>query len=164
MADDTVIRDLEPGDVEAAVAIAVAAWEPIYAQFRQILGDEIFETLYPDGLEEKGRQVREACKPGARGVVCVAEKDSQVVGFITFYPDVRPGLGEIGNNAVHPDHQGQGIGPRMYRHAFDRFRELGMRFVKVGTGLDPSHAPARRAYEKAGFDIQLPSVTYYRKL
>jgi hypothetical protein len=39
-----------------------------------------------------------------------------------------------------------------------------MRFAKVHTGLDPSHAPARRAYEKAGFTTQLPTVDYYRKL
>jgi len=161
---DVVIRELEPGDVEAAVAIAVAAWEPIYAQFRQILGDECFAAAYPDCLEGKARQVRNACEPDSRAMVAVAEKESEVVGFITFYADVRPGVGEIGNNAVRPDHRGQGIGSTMYRHALDRMRALGMRVAKVGTGLDPSHAPARRAYEKAGFDIQLPSVTYYRKL
>ena len=74
------------------------------------------------------------------------------------------GIGEIGNNAVHPDLRGQGIGPRMYQYAFDRLRERGMRYVKVGTGGDPAHAPARRAYEKAGFTIQLPGVEYYREL
>jgi ribosomal protein S18 acetylase RimI-like enzyme len=73
-------------------------------------------------------------------------------------------IGEIGNNAVHPDVQGRGIGPQMYRHALERLRELGMRFVKVGTGGDPAHAPARRAYEKVGFDVQLPGVEYYCRL
>jgi ribosomal protein S18 acetylase RimI-like enzyme len=161
---EVVIRELEQGDVEAAVAIAVAAWEPIYAQFRQILGDDLFAAAYPDCLTEKARQVRKACEPDSRAMVAVAEKEGEVVGFITYYAGVRPGIGEIGNNAVRPDQRGQGIGPTMYRHALDRMRALGMRFAKVGTGLDPSHAPARRAYEKAGFDIQLPSVTYYRKL
>jgi len=164
MSGAAVVRNLEPGDVEAAVAIAVAAWTPIYAQFRQTLGDEVFEAAYPNCLEAKARQVREACDPDNRAMVCVAERDGQVVGFITFYANVRPGVGEIGNNAVHPDHRGHGIGPQMYRHVLDRFRALGMRVAKVGTGLDPSHAPARRAYEKAGFDLQLPSVAYYRTL
>jgi len=39
-----------------------------------------------------------------------------------------------------------------------------MRFVEVTTGGDPSHAPVRRAYERAGFSVQLPTITYYRKL
>ncbi|MBT4097360.1 MAG: GNAT family N-acetyltransferase, partial [Gemmatimonadetes bacterium] len=34
----------------------------------------------------------------------------------------------------------------------------------VGTGLDDAHAPARRAYERAGFDIAQQDVTYYKKL
>ena len=34
----------------------------------------------------------------------------------------------------------------------------------VGTGGDPSHAPARRAYETAGFGPAIPSLTLYRLL
>jgi len=159
-----VIRDLEPTDVEAMVEIAVAAWAPIYAQFRRIMGDELFTAACPNWQEDKARQVRQACDPEDRAMVCVAEKDGQVVGFITFYTREGSRIAEIGNNAVRPGFQGRGTGTRMYRHVFDRLRELGMRFVKVHTGLDPSHAPARRAYEKAGFSVQLPTVTYYRKL
>ena len=36
--------------------------------------------------------------------------------------------------------------------------------ITVTTGLDDGHAPARRAYEKAGFEKNLPSLTYYKKL
>ena len=43
-------------------------------------------------------------------------------------------------------------------------RAHGMRVVKVTTGGDKSHAPARRAYEKAGFRTDLPTVTYFREL
>lgn len=60
--------------------------------------------------------------------------------------------------------QGQGIGTRMYGYVFDRLRALGMRYVKVSTGGDPAHAPARAAYQKAGFTVGLPGIEYYRKL
>jgi ribosomal protein S18 acetylase RimI-like enzyme len=163
-AGDWAIRALEPGDVEAVVAIAVAAWEPIYAEFHRRMGDELFATACPNWQAEKGRQVRHACEPDSPALVCVAERDGEVVGFVTFRADERSGIGEIGNNAVRPDCQRQGIATALYRHALDRMRALGMRFARVGTGLDPSHAPARRAYEKAGFDVELPSVTYYRRL
>lgn len=161
---DIVIRDLKSTDVEVIAEIAVAAWTPIFAFYRQTLGEELFEAACPNWQEEKARQVRLACDPQNRAMVCVAEKEGQVVGFITFYANDASRIGEIGNNAVHPDFQGMGIGTRMYQHIFDRLGRLGMRFVKVSTGGDPSHAPARRAYEKAGFSIQLPSVEYYRKL
>ena len=38
------------------------------------------------------------------------------------------------------------------------------RGLSVHTGGDSAHASARRAYQKAGFTVQLPGVTYYREL
>ena len=52
----------------------------------------------------------------------------------------------------------------MYGFALQRMREAGMTAATVGTGGDPSHAPARRAYEKAGFGPALPTVYFYRSL
>ena len=46
----------------------------------------------------------------------------------------------------------------------DYFREQGMVVAKVFTGLDEAHAPARRAYQRAGFDHSLEHVTYYMEL
>lgn len=158
------IRPLQPADIERVVAIAVAAWEPIYAYYRRAMGEELFAAAYPDWRAIKGGQVRRACAPDAAATVCVAELGGEVVGFITFYADAQRSIGEIGNNAVHPYWQGLGIAQRMYQHAFDSLRERGQRFVKVETGGDPAHAPARRAYQRAGFDIALPSVLYYREL
>ena len=87
-----------------------------------------------------------------------------VVGFCIGYARPALGIGEIGNNAVHPDWQRKGIATRLYQYAFEQLRERGMRYVKVHTGGDPSLAPARRAYQKAGFDVALPQVEYYREL
>jgi hypothetical protein len=39
-----------------------------------------------------------------------------------------------------------------------------MELATVGTGGDRSHAPARRAYEKAGFIVGLPSIYLYQRL
>ena len=164
MGSQPEIRDLVAGDTERVVEIAVLAWEPVYAEFRRVLGEELFAAGNPNWQEEKARQVRGACEMGPGTGVVVAELDGQVVGFASYHWRDRSGIGEIGNNAVHPDCQGRGIAGRMYEAVFERMRERGMRFAKVGTGLDPSHAPARRAYQKAGFDRELPAVTYYRGL
>ena len=164
MRQDVAIRDLRAGDVEAIVEIAIAAWEPIYAHRRKVMGDALFEKLHSDWRERKAAEVRSACARAAGADVCVAEDAGRVVGFITFTSDDARQVGEIGNNAVHPAFQARGIGTAMYRHVFGKLKERGMRYVQVTTGGDPAHAPARRAYERAGFTIQLPSVTYYREL
>jgi GNAT superfamily N-acetyltransferase len=70
-------------------------------------------------------------------------------------------VGEIGPNAVDPTHAGQGIGTAMYEFALADMRAAGL---KVATGGDRSHAPARRAYRKAGFDREIPSVWMCRAL
>lgn len=73
-------------------------------------------------------------------------------------------VGEIGLNAVHPEQAGQGIGTVMYNFSVAKMKEVGMKVATVATGRDPSHAPARRAYEKAGFTVQIPSVWMCQKL
>ncbi|MCJ7751309.1 MAG: GNAT family N-acetyltransferase [Armatimonadetes bacterium] len=165
MASDTVIRDLRPDDVEAVVGIAAVAWAPAFSFRRRMLGDDLFAAAYANwNKEAKARQVRTACEPGNHAMVCVAEKQGRVVGFTTFYATHASRLGEVGNNAVHPDFQGLGIGPQMYKYVLARLRGLGMRFVKVSTEGDPAHASARKAYEKVGFSIQVPRIEYYLEL
>jgi ribosomal protein S18 acetylase RimI-like enzyme len=160
---EITIRGFAPDDVDAIVEIALAAWEPIYRYYRQEMGEELFLTLHPDWRADKAGQVERACRPGSRAQVCVAEHGGQIVGFATYYSN-DSGVGEIGNNAVLPEWQGRGVGTRMYDHVFERLRALGMRHVHVSTGGDPAHAPARGAYRKAGFNIALPGVDYYREL
>lgn len=164
MTDRITIRNVRPEDVETLVEIAIAAWEPINAARMQILGGELFTALRADWRTWKAEQVRSACAPDGRARVCVAEDGGRVVGFATYYVNESSGVGELGNNAVHTDARGKGIGGKMYEYVFDRLRERGMRFVAVHTGGDSGHAAARRAYEKAGFNIQDPKVHYYRKL
>jgi GNAT superfamily N-acetyltransferase len=65
---------------------------------------------------------------------------------------------------MHPQHAGRGIGTWMYAQVLAQMKESGMALATVSTGGDPSHAPARRAYEKAGFGPAIPSLSLYRLL
>jgi len=159
-----VIREIKPEDMERIVEIAVEAWTPIYEGHRQVLGGEMFEAAWPGDVREKARQVRSACDVRNPAMVLVAEKDGRIVGFVTFYLNNKTLMGEIGNNAVDAGFRGMGVAPRMYEETFTRMRRFGMRFVKVQTGGDPTYAAARRAYEKVGFSLQIPSVVYFRQL
>ncbi|HJP31851.1 MAG TPA: GNAT family N-acetyltransferase [Candidatus Latescibacteria bacterium] len=161
----TTIRELAAGDIARLVEIALAAWEPVFDSFEQILGSELFELTRPGCRESKAEQIRAACQLDAPGHVLVAQRGSTIAGFVSFYPDVPvPGVGEIGNNAVHPEFQRQGLAGMMYEEVFRRLKVLGIRYAKVRTGGDASHLPARTAYERVGFDISLPAVDYYREL
>jgi len=83
---------------------------------------------------------------------------------VTFGIDPDRSLGTIYNNAVSTAYQGKGIATAMYRHVLGLFQEAGLKYASVTTGLDPGHAPARKAYEKAGFDLRREDVTYYKRL
>jgi hypothetical protein len=52
----------------------------------------------------------------------------------------------------------------MYSFVLNYMREAGMKSAVVTTGGDEAHAPARRAYEKAGFSGAVPSFEYHIKL
>ena len=158
------IRPFSDPDLDSVLEIAVAAWTPVFASFRRILGSRVFGSVFPEWQAEKKRQVEAACRGEHGANVCVVELDGKVVGLISYYLNRHTGIGEIGNNAVSPEHQGSGIGTAMYQHVLAKMKEGGMRCAKVSTGGDSSHAPARRAYEKAGFSQALPGVDYYKEL
>ncbi len=65
--------------------------------------------------------------------------------------------------AVDPDYQRRGIAMALTDFAVAHMKAAGMEIAMVETGGDPGHAPARAAYEKAGFRV-LPLARYFRKL
>ena len=159
------IREVQPGDENRLVDIALAAWAPIYELRRKVLGEELFDLMHSDWPKRKEQQILSVCRPDEPGMVLVAYENATVAGFVSFYPNSpKTGVAEIGNNAVHPDFQRQGIAKMMYREVFQRLRMMGIKYVKVRTGGDPSHMPARKAYEGVEFNIELPVVEYFRRL
>jgi GNAT superfamily N-acetyltransferase len=94
----------------------------------------------------------------------VATVAGEIVGFVAMSLNRATRIGEIGLNAVDPSHARQGIGTQLYAFAISFMRDEGMVLATVSTGADPSHEPARRAYDKAGFGAGLPSVSLYKLL
>jgi ribosomal protein S18 acetylase RimI-like enzyme len=158
-----MIRLYRPDDLGTIMDIGNRAWRGIYQMFRTCYGDELFAILVPDEETRKGEQVKVHCERHPEWVY-VCEEQGRIVGFVTFALDPETKIGEIGNNAVDPDCGLKGIGQQMYRAVLQALREKGMVYAKVHTGLDEAHARARRAYERAGFDICHKDVNYYMKL
>lgn len=154
------IRKALPSDITAACEIAKECWADIYAGYREQLGDEIYDIVYSvDPLLTKAAKIKSAIEEGR---VFVAECDGRICGFSSFTVDGK--LGYLKENGVSSAFRGRKIATKLYDAVFERLREAGCEAVRVGTGLDDAHAPARRAYEKAGFEASLSSITYYKKL
>jgi GNAT superfamily N-acetyltransferase len=160
---DLDIRLVAERDIEALVHLSLLAWDPVFSSFRQILGPEIYTILYPDWHQRQREGVERVCGDGDKYTTWVAEADGVVAGFVAYKMRAEDQTGEVQLLAVHPDHQNQGIGTELNNWALEKMRESGMKLAEVGTGGDPSHAPARRSYEKAGYTA-LPLVRYYKDL
>ena len=158
------IRPFAPDDLAALQTVRRAAFAPIFDSFRTLVGPKIAAIAFVDPDAEQAEMLESVCRSGSGQQVLVATVGEAVAGFVSYSVNPDKGVGEIGLNAVHPDHAGRGIGTAMYREAMKRMRDGGARVVEVGTGGDPSHAAARRAYEKAGFGPAIPSVALFALL
>ena len=156
------MREYQADDLQAVMAIANAGWKEIRKMSRAALGDKIADMLNPAGdAESKGLQVKDQIDSGLYSIA-VCEHDNEIVGFVTYH---RNGdFGEICNNAAKVGTGLKGIGQTMYKFVLDEFRNAGVKVVKVTTGMDYAHAPARKAYERAGFVRHLDSTTYFMEL
>ncbi len=158
------IRAFKPGDEPDLQAVRAAAFAPVFQSFRNIVGAKIAARALSGAEAEQEELLRGLCRESADKLF-VAEMGGRIAGFVSYALDVgQTGVGEIGLNAVHPDYAGQGLGTALYEFVLARMRGAGMQVATVGTGGDPAHAPARRAYEKAGFGPYLPSIYMYKTL
>jgi GNAT superfamily N-acetyltransferase len=158
------IRAFERRDLARLHEIREAAYKPVFESFRSIVGEKVAQVALSNLEQEQADLLDKLCDAKSSHDVFVVEHDSEIVAFCSITFDQKSKVGEIDLNAVHPDFQAQGIGTGMYEFALDELRKAGMRAATVGTGGDASHAPARRAYEKAGFGPAIPSVYLYRSL
>ena len=152
------IRRARDSDAAHLEDVRRAAFAPVFASFRALLGEEISQVTQIRDDQEQAEYLNLLLEPDSGWELYVAEQGGVVVGFVSVQLNGQTFIGEIGLNAVHPDHAGAGIGSKMYDVVLNRMRQAGMRVATVSTGGDASHAPARRAYQKAGFTVGIPSI------
>lgn len=152
----------EDRDVATVEAINIAAFAGVHESIADLLGGDLNALVYPNWETTQHQELLESTADGTSSM-WVAEQGGTVVGFVVIDIDPLTRVGELSLIAVHPDHQGRGIGTALNRFALDEMRRAGMTLATVATGGDASHAAARRSYEKAGF-VALPLVRYYAAL
>ena len=157
------IREFREGDLETVIEFSLRAWAPVFAAVRDVLGDDIFLRLHPDWKANQIEAVRSSCRNEERDVF-VAVANGRPVGFVAVALNAfHDRMGVIDIIGVDPDYQRRGISSRLTAFATEHMRSRGMDIAVVETGGDPGHAPARAAYETAGFTL-LPIARYFRML
>ena len=157
---DHQIRILEPGDVQAVVALSLRAWAPVFDSMRATLGERVFERLYPDWRQAQEAAVRNVCDSGSLTVW--VNGDDERLGFVAAAQQ-EGAVAVIDMLAVDPGAQRAGLGASLTTHAVDWMRARGVTLAIVETGGDPGHGPARKTYELAGF-TQMPIARYFMVL
>jgi ribosomal protein S18 acetylase RimI-like enzyme len=157
------IRPVRDDDIEDLVQLSLLAWAPVFRSFRQLLGPNIYRLIWPDWRTSQREAIETVCTDGDKTIVWVAECEGIVAGFVAYQLDFKDKVGEVQFLAVHPDYHNRGIGTALNDFALQKMKDSGISMAKVDTGGDPSHAPARRSYEKAGY-TPLPLVRYFKDL
>jgi ribosomal protein S18 acetylase RimI-like enzyme len=156
----TSLRPALAADTERIVELSLDAWEPVFASFRQILGDDLYARVHPDWRTDQAASVRDALE---RNQTWVAITDDTVSGFVNVIFDQKERSGEIYMIAVDPNAQRRGIATELTTLALAEMIARDIDLAIVATGGDPGHAPARATYERAGF-IGAPQVWYAKQL
>jgi ribosomal protein S18 acetylase RimI-like enzyme len=159
-----LIRGFQTDDLADLQNIRAVAFQPVFRSLRALLGDEVARFAMMSAETEQAKLLDGLCAAGSQSRVYVATLNGKPVGFVSVTLDEATKVGEIGLNAVHPDFAGRGIGSELLGFALQDMRNAGMAVAAVSTGSDESHAPARRAYDKAGFGPTIHTQWMYRVL
>lgn len=157
------IQPFEPKHLEAVVSLSLRAWKPVFDSLQNVLNPDVYQEFYPDGwLASQQKAVEDACRSEEMNIWVAVETD-ETVGFVAVKLHQESKVGEIYMIAVEPDYQQRGIASALTNFAVEKMKEVGMSIAMVETGGDAGHEPARRTYQKAGFDL-LPIARYFKKL
>ena len=157
--NDLLIRPAYYEDLEAVMKITAAAFEPVTVTrmsedfFGEKLGGKPWHTY-------KNREIKNTFDSALHHVI-VCKKNGTVVGYATAIYNHETMVAEIGNNAVHPDYQGQGIGKAMQLEIARRMNENGFKRFTVQTLT--CDIAAQKIYEKLGYEKIAANIIYLKK-
>ncbi len=156
------IAPYSPHHREAIIALSLRAWAPVFASLEREMDAAVWAAFYPNGWEEVQRASVAAACDAQDLTVSVALDGERVLGFVAVR--IHDALmGEFTMIATDPSAQRRGVARALSQHAIAFMRSKGNSVAMVETGGDPGHAPARAAYEAAGFR-NLPLARYFRKI
>ncbi len=100
-------RPFRNEDFDAVLEITLLAFAQIHESFHNILGDNIFNIVYPDWRESYRQYLTSLAENNDKENFLIAEENDAIIGYIVYSMNAETKWGELGLNAVHPDHQNQ---------------------------------------------------------
>lgn len=91
-----------PDDFESLDLIRAAAFAPVFASFRSLVGAPIADIAFRYAEREQHDDLQRLLVSGEGRAVLVASANGAAVGFCAYTWKSETGIGEIGLNAVHP--------------------------------------------------------------
>ena len=146
MREKTSIRPAREGDLGAIYHINRVAWEGVCVA--QLVERRHGVVSGIGWQEHKAREVDEWCKVNLDRVL-VAAAGGAVVGYATSSYDPHDRVGQVTNNAVHPDWRNRGIATALITRVIRRLLAEGAEMLRVTTM--EQDLPAQRVYHKLGF-------------
>ena len=159
----TDIVPYAPQHLEAVLEVTRAAWSPVFPLMQEDIPRYVFEAFYPEGWLKRQLADVEAICLDEETDIWVALTEGAVSGFLGLRAHTEDSMGEIYIIAVDPAYQRRGVGAALMAFAFAWMQKRGLAMAMVETGGDRGHAPARAAYESAGFE-RYPVARYFRRL
>ena len=160
-----IIELAKKADVEACKEIFLTVWEGIHGTYTELIGEELHDVFFGNWKSNSTNDFAAAFLTAVDANRAFVAKDGdKIAGFAYYRAIEEKKIANIGYNAVGLEYKKKGIGSMLYQSMIDSMKAEGFQYVSVSTGLDDAHAPARKAYERAGFEKNLPSVRYFQKL
>ena len=130
------IRPMGVGDIHAVYRVDRAAFDPLWRNSQQ------------------GLRVAH----GVSRIATVAERGGKIVGYQISTADSLGG--HLARLAVHPEHQGQGVGTDLVADVLRKFEDQGQ--VRVSVNTQEDNVGSLRLYEKFGFELKEESFPVYQ--
>ena len=148
----TLVRDAQADELDQVASMMRDA----YLEYQAHFPPDVWERYAQNILDVRSRlDVSE---------LIVAERDGQVVGSVTLYPNVvsteqgwPPGWAGVRLLAVHPDARGQGIGRVLMNECLRRSRHR--QAPAIGLHTSDIMKVARALYERMGF-VRAPEYDF----
>jgi len=141
------IRHYRPDDLPILRQITVDSFGSV--AFDQMMEDRLGIWNGRDWKVRKADHIDDDCTVNPEGCF-VAERDGQILGYITTRIDQVNSIGRIPNLAVVEAARGLGLGRRLIHHALDYFRESHMKVAKIETMA--SNVIGQNLYPSCGFE------------
>lgn len=156
---DVTIRLYRPDDLEELRRITVESF--VGVSLEQNVENSLGVLAGHDWRWRKARHIDEDAAANPEGIF-VAEKDGQIVGYITTRVDLDASKGRIPNLAVTQAARGLGLGRRLIERALDYFRSCGLAYAMIETMAQ--NAIGNHLYPDCGFIEVARQVHFARKL